>query len=73
MKILVSVKPNSRQEKVEQLTATEYLVRVNAPPTEGRANERVIELLAEFFNCPKSSIELIAGAKAKKKVLKINK
>lgn len=71
MKISVSVKPNSRVEKVEQAEDGHYLVRVNAPPTEGKANERVIELLSEYFKVPKSRIELASGGKSKKKVFKI--
>lgn len=71
MKITVSVKPNSRIEKVEQTPDGHYLVKVNAPPTEGKANERVVELLSEHFGVPKSRIELTSGAKFKKKVFKI--
>lgn len=47
MKITVVVKPNARHESVEIQGDGTYLIRVNAPPQEGRANERVIELLAE--------------------------
>ncbi|MCC2678367.1 MAG: hypothetical protein K0R29_943 [Pseudobdellovibrio sp.] len=71
MKITVSVKPNSRTEKVEQAADGSYLVKVNAPPSEGKANERVIELLSDYFKVPKSRIELASGAKSKKKVFKI--
>lgn len=72
MRISVSVKPNSRKESVEELPDGSYLVRVNAPPTEGRANERVIELLAEHFKRPKSAIELRSGHKGKKKTFNIS-
>jgi uncharacterized protein (TIGR00251 family) len=71
MKITVQVKPNSRVEKVEELPSGEYLVRVNAPPTEGKANTRVTELLALYFKIPKSRIELASGGKSKKKVFKV--
>lgn len=71
MKISVSVKPNSRQESVVQQADGSYLVRVNAPPVDGAANERVIELLAKFFGVPKSHIELVAGARGKKKIFLI--
>ena len=71
MKITVAVKPNSRKESVEVLEDGSYLVRVNAPPTEGQANERVIELLAKALKRPKSSIELISGHRGKRKVFEI--
>lgn len=72
MKISVSVKPNSRVEKVEETASGHYLVKVNAPPTDGKANERVVELLSDYFGVPKSRIELTSGAKSKKKVFKIS-
>ncbi len=71
MKISVSVKPNSKAEKVELLAENHYQVRVNAPPVEGKANERVIELLAEHFKVPKSRVQLCSGGKSKKKVFEI--
>jgi uncharacterized protein (TIGR00251 family) len=71
MKVSVTVKPNSRTEKVEQISPNEYLVRVNAPPAEGKANERVIELLAKHLNVPKSRIELSSGGKSKKKIFTV--
>ena len=72
MKITVAVKPNSRKESVEVLEDGTYLVRVNAPPTEGQANERVIELLSKFLKTPKSSIELVSGHRGKRKVFQIS-
>lgn len=71
MKINVSVKPNSKKELVSQNEDGSLLVRVNAPPQDGKANQRVIELLSRHFDVPKSSIELLHGASGKKKIFKI--
>lgn len=71
MKITVQVKPNSRKESVEQVSDGSYVVRVNAPPVEGAANLRVVELLAEFFDKPKSSISLVSGHRSKRKIFEI--
>ncbi|MBI4212431.1 MAG: DUF167 domain-containing protein [Deltaproteobacteria bacterium] len=68
MKITIIVKTNARHEKVETLPDGSYRVSVNCPPIEGRANEAVIKLLAEFFERPKSSIQLLHGEKGRKKV-----
>lgn len=68
MKVSVQVKPNSKKEAVEK-TDTGYLIRVNAPPTEGQANERVIELLAKHLSLPKSQVEIKSGHKGKNKIL----
>lgn len=72
VKITVSVKPNSKIESVETLADGSLLVRVNAPPVDGRANERVIELLSEHFKKPKSKFHLLRGHNGKKKIFQIS-
>jgi uncharacterized protein YggU (UPF0235/DUF167 family) len=37
-------------------------VEVTAAPEKGKANGAIIAVLAEFFQLPKSAVELIAGA-----------
>jgi uncharacterized protein (TIGR00251 family) len=71
MKVSVVVKPNS---KIESVTADDngvLTVKVRTPPIDGKANQRVIELLAEHFDRPKSSIRLVHGAAGKKKVFEV--
>lgn len=71
-KFNIKVKPNSRHESVELLDDNTYLVKVNCPPVEGRANKRVIELLAKHFKVSKSQINISLGTKSKNKVVTIN-
>ncbi|KKT90931.1 MAG: hypothetical protein UW92_C0022G0012 [Candidatus Jorgensenbacteria bacterium GW2011_GWA2_45_13] len=63
MKIFVSVKPNARREEVQKVDDAHFVVRANAPAKEGRANKRVEELLAEYFDVPKMSVWLVGGRK----------
>ena len=72
MKIEVQVKPNSRRESVEKLPDGSYKVALNAPPTEGRANERLIEMLAEFFKVAKSSLTIVRGVTGRRKVVLVS-
>lgn len=71
MKVTISVKTNSKIESVEKISELEYLVRVNTPPVEGKANKRIIELLSDYFDVPKSKISLVKGEKSKKKIFEI--
>lgn len=71
MKITVQVKPNSKSESVTKNEDGSYTVRANAPPIDGKANKRVIELLADYFDKPKSKIELVHGSSGKKKFFNI--
>jgi hypothetical protein len=72
MKITVAVKPNSKKESVEILPDGSYLVRVNTPPVDGKANERVIKLLSKALKKPKSTIELVSGHRSKRKIFEIS-
>jgi uncharacterized protein (TIGR00251 family) len=43
-------------------------IAVQAPPVEGRANTALIAFLADLFDIPKSSIELMSGELSRSKV-----
>ena len=70
MKIRVRVIPHSKTEEV----ATEgdwFLVRVKEPPKEGRANQAVIRLLAQYLSVPRDSVRISSGLKSRNKVIDV--
>ncbi len=71
MKITVLVKPNSRHEGVTPQPDGSLLVRVNARPVEGQANERLIHVLADHLHLPPSRLRICVGARGKRKVVEI--
>lgn len=71
MKVQVKIKLKSKNEGVEE-TPEGLVVKVNEPPVDGKANKRVIELLAKHFNVAKSQVALVAGAKSKLKTFAID-
>lgn len=71
MKITVQVKPGARKDEVSVREDGVYLVRVAAPPIEGRANARLVEILASHFNKPKRSVEILSGERGKHKIVEI--
>ena len=71
MKISVKVKPNSKEGKVEETGPNQFLVKVKAPPKEGRANQEVVESLAKYFGVPKSRVAIVAGLKSSQKIVNI--
>ena len=71
MKFTIRVKPNARKNEVRLLEGNTYLVSVTAPPVEGKANEKVIEVLAEYFGKPKRAISILRGENARVKVVEI--
>ena len=73
MKITVLAKANAKFEKVEKVEEVEtvYKVWTKKAPVEGKANAAIVKLLAEYLKVPRSSIQLISGAKGKKKLFEI--
>lgn len=73
MIIQVHIKPNSRhQESVEVLDGV-YEVRVKAKAVDGKANTRLVELLAEHFALSKTKIRIVRGLTSRYKLVEIDK
>ena len=70
-RIEVKVIPNSSHAKVEELSKDLYRVKVDAPPKEGKANKRLIEILQDYFDIPKSKIKITKGERSKVKIVEI--
>ena len=64
------MKPNSRTEEVSQ-EGHSFIVRVREPPREGKANQAVIKLLAEYFRVPKSQVRILSGLRSRNKVIEV--
>ncbi len=71
MKLQVRVKANARRNHVEVREDGSLSVSVTVPPVEGKANKKVIELLADHFHKPKSSIIIVAGKQSKQKTVEV--
>ncbi|RBO88802.1 DUF167 domain-containing protein [Nocardia puris] len=70
--VRVTIKPNSRKGPLVETQPDGTLqLYVRAPAVEGKANKAAIELLAEHFGVPKSSIRLAAGATSRFKRFEI--
>lgn len=69
--IVVRVKPQSKKNVVEK-DGDLFVVRTTAPAHEGRANEAVRKLLAEYFKIAPSRVTLARGAAMKEKVFEID-
>ena len=71
MLIKVSVTPNVKQALVTKVSETNYEVRVDERAVEGRANKRLVEILSDYFNIPKSKISIVKGAKSRDKLVQL--
>jgi uncharacterized protein len=71
MRINVRVTPNARSPLVLRVDDLNYKVRVDARAVEGRANERLVELLAEHFSIPKSRVRIVKGGAGRNKIVEL--
>ncbi len=70
-RITVKARPRSRERSIKELGPDTYEIRTTEPPDKGKANEDIVDILAEHLDVPKSSIELLRGATASMKTFKI--
>lgn len=71
MKKQVKVKPSARRQQVtEQLDGT-LLVHLKSPPIAGKANQELLEVLADHFQVAKSQIVIQRGHTTRTKLIYI--
>ena len=70
MQIKIRVVTNSKKERI-LIAGNKYKVYVSTPPEKGKANERVVELVADFFKVSRRNVSISSGLKSKEKTLVI--
>ncbi len=67
----VRVQPRARKNAITGIVGDALKLALTAPPVEGRANEAVIEFLAEVFQIPRSSVTIASGETSRNKVVRM--
>lgn len=67
----VRVKPRSRVSTLSQESEGTWTARLKSPPVDGKANEELIALVAEHFQCRKSAVVIKAGASVRTKLVTV--
>ena len=70
MKLHVRVIPNARRNEIARREG-QLILRVNAPPIDGKANKAAVEFLAQFLEVPRSKVTLLAGENSRHKIFEI--
>ncbi len=74
-KISVKVTPNSRENSVlrdvDLFENVIFKVKVSAQPQDGKANEAVIKIIAQYFKILKKNVKIISGLTSGFKILEI--
>ena len=76
-KIKVKIKPGSKRSRVieskDMFDDIVYKVSVKSLPKNGEANEEMLEVLGDYFDVPKSHIQIKSGHTSRNKVVLIPK
>jgi uncharacterized protein (TIGR00251 family) len=67
----IKVKPNARASSLVQEADGTWLARLKSPPVDGKANQELIELVAEHFHCAKSAVLIKSGASGRVKLVTV--
>lgn len=67
----VLIQPRSSRDGIEGFHDGRLKVKISAPPVDGKANERLTEVVADAFGVPKSRVEIIKGRTSRQKTLRI--
>jgi uncharacterized protein len=68
-RVRLRVSPGARRTELAGRYGDGWKVRVSAAPERGRANEAVLDLLAEKLELPRLSLSIVSGHTAREKVV----
>ena len=67
----VRVVPRAKRNQIDGWHGDALKIRLNAPPVDGKANAALIAFLAETFGVKRSNIEILTGASARTKMIRV--
>lgn len=73
MLIRVKVFPDSKKDEIIKKREDSYEVRVKEKAEQGKASEKVLQILSGFFGVEKNKFRILRGGKERSKVFEIIK
>ena len=71
-RVAVRLQPRARRDEVAGVRGGAVLIRITAPPVDGRANAALCAFVAKRARVPKSSVRVVIGASARDKVVEVD-
>lgn len=68
----IRVIPRAKKELIKEENG-KLKVYVTSPAQDGRANEAVVDLLAQHFKTKKSCVKIVKGTKSRNKIIELTK
>lgn len=70
-RIAIRATPRSSRDSIEPGPGGVFVVRVTAPPDEGKANAAVCRVIADALGVPKSAVSVVRGHTARQKTIEV--
>ena len=67
----IHVQPKASGDEIAGPHGDRIKVRITAPPIDGRANQHLVDFLADAFSVPKRNVLLLSGETGRNKRFKI--
>jgi uncharacterized protein len=71
VQVSVKLQPRASANEIGEALGNELRIKVTAPPVDAAANEALVRLLAEHFDCPRNRVELVRGHTSRHKIVKL--
>ena len=68
---LVRVQPRAKRNAIRPGAGGGLKVYVTAPPEDGRANEAVVEIIADWLGVKRRQVEILSGETNRNKVIRV--
>ena len=69
--LAIKLQPRASANEIGGPLGNELRIKVTAPPVDAAANEALVRLLAEHFDCPRRCVEILRGQTSRHKVVKL--
>jgi len=63
--------PRAKRSGVGGMRGDAWLIRLQAPPVDGAANEELISVLAKLLDVPKRAVTIVAGERSREKRVRV--
>jgi len=63
--------PNAKKSEFSGYRDDELVLRLNAPPVQGKANKAAVDFLSEYFGVTRSAVVLLRGESSRHKIFQI--
>jgi uncharacterized protein (TIGR00251 family) len=69
--LTLHIQPGAKKTEIAGLHGDALKIRLAAPPVDGKANEALIEFVAETLRLAESAVNLKSGQTSRRKVLEV--